>query len=87
MKLKNRVALITGAGSGIGRASAVMFSQEGAKVAVVDMNQTGAEETVSMIKEKGGDAVAVRADVTLAGDAERMIQSTCQTIRKIRHPV
>lgn len=83
MKLKNRVALITGAGSGIGRASAVMFSQEGAKVAVVDMNQAGAEETVSMIKEKGGDAVAVRADVTLAGDAERMIQSSVKQFGKL----
>ena len=52
-------------------------------MAVVDMNQAGAEETVSMIKEKGGDAVAVRADVTLAGDAERMIQSSVKQFGKL----
>jgi 3-oxoacyl-[acyl-carrier protein] reductase len=83
MKLKDRVALITGAGSGIGRASAVMFAQEGAKVVIVDLNQTGAEETVSLIKGNRGEALAIQADVTQAADVERMIQTTAAQFGKL----
>lgn len=71
--LENKVALITGAGSGIGRASALTFAREGAKIVVADVNAQGAEETVSLIKELGGDSIFVYADVSNDGDVEAMV--------------
>lgn len=53
MKLPNKVALITGSGSGMGRASAVLFSKEGAKISIVDLDEKAGQETVEMIEEKG----------------------------------
>jgi 3-oxoacyl-[acyl-carrier protein] reductase len=76
MRLPNKVALITGSGSGIGRASAVLFSQEGAKIAVVDIDEKSGQETVRLIRQQGRDAFAIRADVTKASDTERMVQET-----------
>ena len=69
MKLKDKVALITGAGSGIGRQTALLFSREGAAVVAVDVNEKAAQETVGMIK----NAIAVKADVSNAADAENMV--------------
>ena len=69
MRLKDKVALITGAGSGIGRQSALLFSREGAAIAVVDVNEQAARETAAMIP----DAIAVRADVSKAGDCQAMV--------------
>jgi 3-oxoacyl-[acyl-carrier protein] reductase len=79
MRLENKVALITGAGSGIGRATAELFAREGAKVAVVDLSPESGEVTVEAIRELGGDATFVRADVSAAADVQDMIQ---QTVRK-----
>ncbi|MEM0356929.1 MAG: SDR family oxidoreductase [Candidatus Bathyarchaeia archaeon] len=76
MRLKNKIALITGAGSGIGQASATLFAKEGAKVAVVDLVKEAGEETVKMIKDSGGDAIFIQADVTKAGDVQKMIETT-----------
>jgi len=75
MKLKNKVALITGAGSGIGRATAILFAKEGAKVVVADIAKEAAEETVKLIKEAGGDAIFALADVTKASDVQKMIET------------
>jgi NAD(P)-dependent dehydrogenase (short-subunit alcohol dehydrogenase family) len=75
MKLKNKVALITGAGSGIGRATAILFAKEGAKVVVADIVKEAAEETVKLIKEAGGDAIFAIADVTKASDVQKMIET------------
>jgi NAD(P)-dependent dehydrogenase (short-subunit alcohol dehydrogenase family) len=73
MRLKNKVALITGAGSGIGRETALLFAQEGAAVAVVDINDLGGRGTVEMIKAHDGHAAFIRADVSKASDCEQMI--------------
>lgn len=75
-KLDGRIALITGAGSGIGRASAMLFAAEGAKVAVVDVREDRANETAGEIKRRGGDAIALVADVSKARDCERMVADT-----------
>jgi NAD(P)-dependent dehydrogenase (short-subunit alcohol dehydrogenase family) len=73
--LKGKVAFITGSGSGIGRAAAVLFTRESARVAVADISRAGGEETVRMAREAGGDAVYVETDVTDPVSAERAIKS------------
>jgi len=82
-KLDRKVALITGAGSGIGRATALLFSQEGAKVVVVDYVSQGGQETVRGIKEAGGEAIFVEADVSQAVDVKRMIKSAMDTYGRV----
>jgi NAD(P)-dependent dehydrogenase (short-subunit alcohol dehydrogenase family) len=73
MRIKDKVALITGAGSGIGRESALLFAREGAAVAIVDMNDEAGHETVSLVQKQGGRAAYKRADVSQARDCEQMI--------------
>jgi NAD(P)-dependent dehydrogenase (short-subunit alcohol dehydrogenase family) len=79
MRLKNKVALITGAGSGIGRESALLFAQEGARVVAVDLNEKAGQDTVRDITAKGNTAVFVRADVSKAADCENMIRTAEKT--------
>ena len=71
-----KVALATGAGSGIGRATALAFAKAGARVVVNDRNADGGDETVAQIKAAGGDAVLVIADVSNAEDVDRMVAET-----------
>ncbi|MFQ5666763.1 MAG: SDR family NAD(P)-dependent oxidoreductase [Candidatus Binatia bacterium] len=73
MDINGKVAVITGGGSGIGRATAVRLAQEGAAVLVADLDEAGARETVARIEQAGGTAAAVRADVTREADANRML--------------
>ncbi|MCB0257959.1 MAG: SDR family NAD(P)-dependent oxidoreductase, partial [Anaerolineae bacterium] len=68
MRLQDKVALITGASSGIGRETALLFAQEGASITVVDINDEGGQETVRMVEQLGGRAIYVRADVAKAAD-------------------
>jgi NAD(P)-dependent dehydrogenase (short-subunit alcohol dehydrogenase family) len=75
MQLDGKVALITGAGSGIGRESALLFASEGAAVVVVDIEDKGGEETVAAVKAAGGRAIYVHADVAKPEDCARMVAS------------
>ena len=83
MRLKDRVALVTGAGSGIGRAVAVRFAREGAVVAASDISDSGVEETANMVNEAGGCAVALSGDVSVGEDAERMVNSTLAEFERL----
>jgi NAD(P)-dependent dehydrogenase (short-subunit alcohol dehydrogenase family) len=79
MRLHDKVALITGGGSGIGRQSALLFAKEGAKVAVVDLDEKSGRETASMIK----DAIFVRADVSRARDCQQMVEAAEKAFGKL----
>jgi NAD(P)-dependent dehydrogenase (short-subunit alcohol dehydrogenase family) len=68
---KHKVAIVTGAGSGIGRAIALRFAQEGARVVLVDRNRAGGAETLNLMAAAGGDAHLVIADVSRGSDSER----------------
>jgi 3-oxoacyl-[acyl-carrier protein] reductase len=76
MRLQNKVAVITGAASGFGEAIAKRYAAEGASVMVADLDEGGAKRVATEIKEKGGQAESLRADVTKTADAEAMIQAT-----------
>jgi len=71
--LENKVAVVSGAGSGIGRAIAITYAKEGAKVVVADINEEHANETVKMIQEDGGDAIAVKADSSKADENKKLV--------------
>ena len=75
MRVSGKVALITGAGSGIGRETALLFAREGAAVVVADVNEAAAARTVGEVKGAGGRALAVRADVSKGADAQAMIEA------------
>src|SRR5690625_4558054 len=76
MKLKEKVAIVTGAGSGFGRATSELFAKEGAKVVVVDYNETTAQETANLIQSQGGTAIAVKADVSQESDVQYFVEKT-----------
>jgi len=76
MRLENKVALITGAGSGIGREAARLFASEGSTVVLVDVNEAAAAETRELVEAAGGRASEVRADVSDEGDCQAMVSFT-----------
>jgi NAD(P)-dependent dehydrogenase (short-subunit alcohol dehydrogenase family) len=83
MRLQDKVALITGAGSGIGRETATLFAREGASVVVVDVNDAAGQETVSMIEAAGGQATYVHADISQAADCEKMVRTAEERYGKL----
>ncbi len=83
MRLEGKVALITGAGSGIGRETAVLFAKEGAQIVAVDINDAAGAETVQMITDAGGEAVYVHADVSSDADSENMVKVAEETYGKL----
>jgi NAD(P)-dependent dehydrogenase (short-subunit alcohol dehydrogenase family) len=82
-KFENQVALITGASGGIGRATALAFAGEGAKVVVADIGVAGGEETVQLIQAAGGEATFVRTDVSKSADVEALLAATIATYGRI----
>jgi NAD(P)-dependent dehydrogenase (short-subunit alcohol dehydrogenase family) len=88
MRLKDKVAIVTGAGTlrpgmGNGKATAILFAREGAKVVAVDRSLDAAEETVKIIENEGGEAMAVRADVTEESDARNLVEATISRYGKL----
>ena len=83
MRLKDQVAVITGAGSGIGRESAQLFAQEGAAVVCVDLKGKTAEQTASTIRDAGGKATSVAADVSKSADCEAMVAAAERDFGKL----
>ncbi|AZK44950.1 SDR family oxidoreductase [Paenibacillus lentus] len=79
MKLQNQVAVVTGAASGMGKQIALLFAQEGAKVAVSDLNLEGANATVEEITSQGGTAFAIKTNVAVEEDIQNLIETTVQT--------
>ncbi len=80
---KGKVALVTGAGSGIGEATALLYAAYGAKVVVSDINEVGGNATVAKIKEKGGDAIFVKTNVGNAAECEQLVKTTVNTYGRL----
>jgi NAD(P)-dependent dehydrogenase (short-subunit alcohol dehydrogenase family) len=83
VRLAGKVALITGAGMGIGRATAQLFAREGARVAVADYDADSGQETVTLIHHEGGEAILIEADVSLAKHARAMIKEAIRAYGRI----
>ena len=81
--LDGKVALITGAGSGIGRATAQIFAREGAKLLLADLAEAAGAETVKLLKDAGTSAIFVKADVAKAADAEGLVAKTVEAYGRI----
>lgn len=79
MRFLGKTAIVTGGGSGIGRAAAIRFAQEGAAVAVADVDSLGGEETVSLIENAGGKAIFVKTDVADSNQIKELISTTTNT--------
>ena len=77
--LDGKSALITGAGGGIGRAAALVFAREGARVAVADLMEEAARETVALVNAAGGQAISLGGDVTQDSDVREMTETVIST--------
>jgi 3-oxoacyl-[acyl-carrier protein] reductase len=83
MKIADKIAIITGAGSGIGRESAVMFAQEGARIVVADINDASGKETVDIINSAGGEAIFVYVDVSIPASVENLMKTARNKFNRI----
>jgi NAD(P)-dependent dehydrogenase (short-subunit alcohol dehydrogenase family) len=82
-RVEGKVALVTGGASGIGRATALTFAREGAKLVIADMNADGGQQTVHLITEKGGEAIFVRTDVSQAVEVQALISTAVETYGRL----
>src|SRR6266849_7991884 len=82
-QLNGKVALVTGGASGIGRATALTFAREGAKLIIADMNEEGGQQTVHMITENGGEATFVKTDVSKAIEVQALISKAVETYGRL----
>jgi NAD(P)-dependent dehydrogenase (short-subunit alcohol dehydrogenase family) len=82
-RLDGKVTLVTGGASGIGRATALTFAREGAKLIVADMQEDGGQQTVHMIAEQGGEAIFVKTDITQTAAVEALISQAVQTYGRL----
>ena len=82
-RFHSKVVLVTGAGSGIGRATALTFAREGAKVVAADVAVEGGEETVRAIHDAGGEAIFIKTDVTKAAEVEALITKAVETYGRL----
>ncbi len=83
MRLSDKVSIITGGGSGMGRTAALMFAAEGAKVVVADFVGSAGEETVRLVREAGGEATFVRVDISSEADAKAMVDHAVATYGRV----
>lgn len=82
-KFKGKVTIVTGAASGIGRAAALLYAKQGAKVTVSDINQQGGRETIDLIKKAGGEAIFIKTDVSKPADCEGMVMKTIEAFGRL----
>ncbi len=82
-RFEGKVALVTGGASGIGRATALAFAREGAKVVIADINVAGGEETVKMIRGSGGEAIFVKTDVRIAEEVKNMADKAVEAFGQL----
>lgn len=83
MRLQNKIAIVTGAGSGIGRGIALTFVKEGAKVVIVDYSDEGGQQTLEEIKKISGEAIFIKTDVSKADEVKQMVETTLKTFGRI----
>ena len=83
MRLRNKVAIITGAGSGIGKTTALLFSEEGAQVAIVEIDKERGQDTVDMIRGKGEEALLIPTDITDSSQVKSMVNKVIETYGKM----
>ena len=83
MRLENKVAIITGAGGGQGRAAALMFGKEGAKIVASDWNTQSGEETAAQVRAAGGEAIHIGADVSAASQVRGLIDGALESYGRI----
>lgn len=82
-RVKNKVAIITGGASGLGKSSAILLAREGAKIVITDLDEEHGNEVVKLIKDEGGEAIFIRQDVSKEDEWERVIDTTFKTFGKL----
>ena len=82
-RFEGRAALVTGGSSGIGRATALAFAAEGARVAIGDIDPVGGHETIRRIRDAGGEAIFIRADVRIAGEVKNLVDGTVEAFGRL----